>query len=612
MWDVKAWADNLTHDNSSVHDVLSHFWVVYGWVVKVENIWPDFASTGFLCSYAMVLLTFPLVVFISLRFIWSIAAVGPARKTLSSILVLLFGVPLYPLLTALVLAILWIIMSFAMLAVAIAGSIFVITLWVNAYFVASCDFAEEQREETPVVDDITFWEMICGLIMGIFCMCTFGVLALALTLIKSPIVFLACVCHGVYHTLVPIFKNTGCWCPLAFFGWCFAFVAGVLVLILGILVSALVKLVAAAIWPAYVATGWLRLIGAGGRRQNGNCCSPFTQGMKAGYQVLWAADLLTNTCIYGDFDLLKRTQDEFAEIATGRREQLSPECRKISCLPPVVVGLFQGDWNMAERAIAKKLGVSTDVVTAAWGSLRDQMILVANEGVATGLLSQEYIMEIPPELVFGLPARVLLDTIERSTPGEIALASGMRISESNRPRGKFADKVWDNLQDAINARARMNLTYEQRLCLCGALLAGGGDESELPPGLAKALQDFESLPLSVRNECGTVQRNLIAVALECSREHSFKHELEKVLRSLAGVPESGAFSRLVGGGGQRNRRRRFDHGTIDDDFWDEEEELRRQIEETGGLAGAEDDDIDDESDDDEEEDADGRQGCLIL
>jgi len=289
---------NATTGDSQLSDrVAAGFWDVYDWMRMAEGTLPNFASTGFLTSYAMVLLTFPFVLIVCLYMVWSIAAVGPARKTLSTLLIVLFGVPLYPILTGLVLAILWVILHFGAFAVAIAG---------------------------------------------IFCLCTFGVLACALTLLKSPILFLACIIHFIYHTLLPIMKDTGCWCPFAFLGWCFGFVAGVIVLCLVILVSALVKLVAAAIWPAYVATGWLRYLGSGGRRQGGGCCAPITESLKAGYQVLWAADLITNACIYGDGALFQQTLDEFAEIVTGRREQLSSECRKIACLPPVVVGLFQG------------------------------------------------------------------------------------------------------------------------------------------------------------------------------------------------------------------------------------------------------------------------------
>lgn len=602
---------NVSHGfnfNDKFEAVVDRFWNVYNWIRVVEDTWPDFASTGFLTSYAMALLAFPFVLLITLYLVWSIAAVGPARKTLSSTLIILFAVPLYPVLTGLVLAILWIIMSFGALALAIAAPIFLVAFNVSQLWDYASDFAEEQREETPVVDDISFGGLLWGLIMGIFCMCTFGVLAFLLTMLKAPVVFLACIFHFIYHTLPPIFKHTGCWCPCAFLGWCFGFVAGVLVLVLSILVSALVKLVAAAIWPAYVSTGWLRYFGGGGRRNDRGCCAPIVEGLKAGYQVLWAADLLTNACIYGDLDLFRRTTDEFGEIATGRRAELSPECRKIACLPPVVVGLFQGSWDMTERAIAKQLGISTDAVREAWGSLRDQMTLAVNEGVTAGLLTKDYILEVPPELVIGLPARVLLDTVERSRGGEIVLANGLRIDASNRPSGGFADKVWEDLQAAIRARSSLQLTLEHRTHLCGALLAGGGEPSAMPYGLARAVADFEALPQPVHDQCAAVQRHLIAVALECSRQASFRKELENVIQSFDGKPQAGAAYRLVAGPGAATRRDRGrNRYGLDEEELSEDDVTETVLE----LANEDGEDTDDDDSDDVEENETSRRGCVV-
>jgi len=221
--------------------VVAQFWEVYNWIKMTEEILPNFASTGFLTSYGMALVMFPFILLTVLYMVWSIAAVGPARKTLSTILIVLFGVPLYPLLTGLVLAITWVILHFASFALAIAGSIFVVVLWCNRLWVCAQEHAEtqaEELEENPTVEDISFFEMFCGLLMGIICLCTFGVLACALTLIKSPILVLASIFHFIRITLPPIFKS-GAWCPCAFLGWCFGFVAGFVVLILAIISSVL-------------------------------------------------------------------------------------------------------------------------------------------------------------------------------------------------------------------------------------------------------------------------------------------------------------------------------------------------------------------------------------
>jgi len=239
--------------------------------------------------------------------------------------------------------------------------------------------------------------------------------------------------------------------------------------------------------------------------------------------------------------------NEFSEIATGQREQLSPECRKISCLPPVIVGLFLGSWDMAERAIAKQFGISTNAVREAWTSLRDQMIRVGKKSIADGLLTEDYILSVPPGLVIGLPARVLLDTIERSPEGELLLASGLRISEDKRPRGEFTDAVWQSLESAKRALAAAQLTPEHKMLLGGALLAGGADPEELPPGLAKVASDFNGMSDSVLKECIVVRNCLTSVAVECSREHTFREELEKVIKSLGDEPDSDAAYNLLSG-----------------------------------------------------------------
>eukprot|EP00747_Dinoflagellata_sp_TGD_P018067 gnl/TRDRNA2_/TRDRNA2_126250_c0_seq1.p1 gnl/TRDRNA2_/TRDRNA2_126250_c0~~gnl/TRDRNA2_/TRDRNA2_126250_c0_seq1.p1 ORF type:complete len:274 (+),score=61.29 gnl/TRDRNA2_/TRDRNA2_126250_c0_seq1:691-1512(+) len=248
------------------------------------------------------------------------------------------------------------------------------------------------------------------------------------------------------------------------------------------------------------------------------------------------------------FDLLSQTLAEFGEIVAGDRERLSPECRTIACLPPVVVGLFQGAWDMTERAVAKDLGVSRDKVRKAWDSFEAQMILVGKEALAANLLTEDFVAELPPELVIGLPARVLLETIERardmSTPSqgadgaEIVLASGLILTESRRPHGEFADKVWTELLRAKAALRRIQLDKKSRDCLCGVLLAGGAETSDLPPGLQGMVASFEQLPKHMRDSCDAVRHPLTAVAIECSRQELFRVKLENVIQALIADEEA--------------------------------------------------------------------------
>ena len=83
---------------------------------------------------------------------------------------------------------------------------------------------------------------------------------------------------------------------------------------------------------------------------------------------------------------------------------------------------------MIARAAAE-LHTGVDAVRAAWRSLGEQMQAQAREAVRDGLLTNDYVDEAPPALIIGLPASVLLGTIERSpSDDELVLASGLTIS----------------------------------------------------------------------------------------------------------------------------------------------------------------------------------------
>merc|ERR1712232_24483 len=90
-----------------------------------------------------------------------------------------------------------------------------------------------------------------------------------------------------------------------------------------------------------------------------------------------------------------------------------------------------------------------------------------------------------------------------------------------------------HLRTAKEASKKLSdLSVEARSNLCGMLLAGGGDPSELTSGLAKTVKDFEQLPQDVRELCVAVQRPLIALALECSRQPAFRQRISKVFEAF--------------------------------------------------------------------------------
>merc|ERR1711992_296223 len=105
--------------------------------------------------------------------------------------------------------------------------------------------------------------------------------------------------------------------------------------------------------------------------------------------------------------------------------------------------------------LAQQMGVDKSTVADAWHSMEKQMIRHARAALQAGLLTEKYIEEVPPNLVIGLPARALLDTVERSPGTGIKLGTGLIITDAKRPRGEFADKVWSSLIDAREARNKL-------------------------------------------------------------------------------------------------------------------------------------------------------------
>ena len=90
----------------------------YEHVGQVLDRVPQFTLVGFLTSYACFLLLMPLLLIQALACVCAMTEIGPARKTFSSFFILVLGTPVYPIVSLLVLAIVWIIISFVLLAAA--------------------------------------------------------------------------------------------------------------------------------------------------------------------------------------------------------------------------------------------------------------------------------------------------------------------------------------------------------------------------------------------------------------------------------------------------------------------------------------------------------------
>jgi len=546
---------------------------LFGKLYSATQWMPDPNSIGFITTGIAALVMMPVILYTTLSVIFSLAAVGPARKFMTTFFVVFLGVPLYPILAALLLTIVWFVLGVLAIALVTVGPVFLTALgwwklveWKN-------DFVADQRHRQARTDDINCLQLALGLLIGLLCLCTVGPCVFLLTLVKSPILVLSGLCQAWWSFAAFWYLYVGCpcccpkrrsqrdqgdrgdasdsseessddpndysflwyWSPLVLVAWLIVNVLGVCVAILAALVSALVKLLASAIWPAYVAAGWLRSFGATGtRRRSGSCCTGVAQGFKAGYQVLWLSDIVTNIFIIGNVSMFGRFRDEFGQLVKGQREELSSECQKLSCLPPVVVGIFKDTWDLATRAIANGLEIGKDEADEAWRSLSRQMIRIGRHAIDDNVVTPEWIEGIPSELCIGLPARALLETIERSpNDGELVLASGLVLRSRSLGFGneKF-DKIWADLMEARSARAAAQLTDADRVLLCTVLLAGGGDPDALPDGLADAARAYDKMPSAARKQCQAILNPLVAVSIECSRVPAFRDKLMLVIEGI--------------------------------------------------------------------------------
>ena len=619
--------------------LVAGFYDLTSWLQMANAALPNGVMTGFTVSFVVCNLLLVPILYAVLRVVWVLAAVGPARKAMTTFFILCLGVPLYPVVTALVLAFVWLGLGFSVLILSSFGPaalgfqcLILLCECTSGTIKYEQSKALKMQRRNQVVEDITCWELICGLLIGILSCCSFGLLSLLLTILKSPLVILSFVLRFAYESLCRwlILVRCGCrpvcslcmpsgtllvgaearkisdlrsegfsakdlkdlgaevgdlyaagftiaelsdgaefrgedfqgaglgtdfdwhqcggacwwwWFPLIFLTWLSALACLICMLLLMIVLSSIVKLILAVIWPAYISAGWLRLVTLARRRAaHRTCCEPLVQGLKAGYQIMWAGAMLTNICIlnrtvWAKFELVMKTIGEVIEFAKGDRVELSADLRSLSLFPPVVVGLFTDSWDMQLRVLARRLEVSPNTIQEAWRGLARQMIRLGRVAIEEELITEEWVQEVPGELCIGLPARALLEAVERSPRGELVLVGGFSITaERVSDVGMdFADKLWTLFCDAQEARNAAQLSTDAHALLCAAILAGGGDPDSLPAGLAEAVKRYENLPKETYDRCQAILRPLIAFGLECGRQSQFKEKLELVIQSMAEV-----------------------------------------------------------------------------
>merc|ERR1719247_3156887 len=124
---------------------MTMFWQINDWMSHAMKHWPNFAVLGFTLSWGAALITLPVFLLFALCALWSIASVGIARKTFSSIFVVALALTAYPVLTLLVLMIIWFVLALAALALSCIVPLICTFSGIWMVGAAVCAYMEDQR-----------------------------------------------------------------------------------------------------------------------------------------------------------------------------------------------------------------------------------------------------------------------------------------------------------------------------------------------------------------------------------------------------------------------------------------------------------------------------------
>lgn len=115
----------------------------------------------------------------------------------------------------------------------------------------------------------------------------------------------------------------------------------------------------------------------------------------------------------------------------------APLARQVTSDEPVYAEYFNG---LIRLPAGRRLGVTT-----VWNSFFNQCYTLGCEARQTGLITKEECEDQDPFLFLGLPALVIFACLERSVELDsegIVLATGVEITEENRPSGTVSNLVW--------------------------------------------------------------------------------------------------------------------------------------------------------------------------
>lgn len=232
--------------------------------------------------------------------------------------------------------------------------------------------------------------------------------------------------------------------------------------------------------------------------------------------------------------MASKASDEIMQLATGVRQHLSSDVRRVSCLPSVVIGVVAqdetGGWQLNAQALARALSLDVDVVRGGWDSFFDEMARLGRSCLDRELLTAEYVGESPPALLIGLPALVILAACRRSPKGAHALrlANGMTVGDGGLPRptrAGFATEAWEHLMNAKRAHEAavdQGVLPAQSEALEAVLLAGGAPLDELPPTLGRAIRSAVGEDGHLPPPLAAVQSPLYALAYKMAGQTTFK------------------------------------------------------------------------------------------
>ena len=163
--------------------LVEYFYNLVSWLERANAVLPNHVMTGFAVSFTVCCLLFLPILYTVLRMVWAISEVGPARKSMTTFFIVCLGVPLYPVLTALLLALLWLGIGCSMLILSSFGPAALLFWLFVRLWELKTDFVEAENEKMndlergpQPVEDITCWELVCGLLIGILSCCSFGML----------------------------------------------------------------------------------------------------------------------------------------------------------------------------------------------------------------------------------------------------------------------------------------------------------------------------------------------------------------------------------------------------------------------------------------------------